>query len=216
MSVAAVASDSTQTAGLTGKTATAAQEMSDRFLKLLVTQLKNQDPMNPMDNAELTSQLAQMSTVEGVNKLNESLSSFVKSSQALQGGSLVGHTVLTEGDVLELTSAGAAGGMELASAADSVKVDVVDSDGNVVKTLDLGKQDAGLVRFAWDGKDKDGVRLTDGEYAFKVQATAAGKDVEATPYGLGSVLSVTLNDSGMTAEVAGLGMRGLDQIKQIF
>jgi flagellar basal-body rod modification protein FlgD len=208
-----------KTAGSVSSTA----ELSDRFLKLLVTQLKNQDPMNPMENAELTTQLAQMSTVEGVNKLNTTLDGLVsqfKSSQVLQGAALVGRQVLAEGNVLTLGSAGAAGGIGLATSADGVKVKVLDGAGALVQTLDLGAQDAGLVRFVWDGKNASGQAQAEGQYSFKVEASAAAgtatQAVTASTYALGNVLSVSLNDSDMSAEVSGLGARGLGQIRQIF
>jgi flagellar basal-body rod modification protein FlgD len=184
-----------------------------------VTQLKNQDPMNPMENAELTTQLAQMSTVEGINKMNASLDGLVaqfKASQVLQGASLVGRQVLAEGDVLNLGSGGAAGGVELEGAADSVKIKVFDSNGSLLQTLDLGKQDAGLVRFAWDGTDADGVAQALGDYTFSATASAGAASVAATQFTLGSVLSVSLNESDMDVEIDGLGERGLSQIRQIF
>lgn len=196
-----------------------AAELSDRFLKLLVTQLKNQDPMNPMENAELTTQLAQMSTVEGVNKLNTTLDGLVsqfKANQVMQGASLVGRQVLAEGDALTLGSAGAAAGVGLDADADSVKVKLFDANGVLVQTLNLGEQEAGLVRFVWDGKNAAGESQAEGEYSFKVEATSAADKVAATAYALGTVLSVSLNDSDMDVEVAGLGARGLDQIRQIF
>jgi len=206
--------------GTTGKTATSStQEMSDRFLKLLVTQLKNQDPMNPMENAELTMQLAQMSTVEGVNKLNDSLDALnaqYRASQVIQGASLVGHQVLAEGDVLKLSNSAAVGGLVLDNKADSVKVNIYDSAGGLVKTLDLGDQDAGLVRFVWDGTNAAGTTLADGNYTYQVQATASGKDVTSTTYALGQVLSVALNGDAMDVEVSGLGNMALNQIRQIF
>ena len=197
-------------------TTSATQEMSDRFLKLLVTQLKNQDPMNPMENAELTSQLAQMSTVEGISKLNTTLSALSRTSQMLQGASLVGHSVLAEGNNLELTTSGAVGGIEFASAADSVKVTIKDEDGNTVKVLDLGKQESGLARFVWDGKSTSGTLQEAGSYSFSVTATAGGKAVTTTSYGLGSVLSVAMNDSDIEAEVSGLGSMTLDKIRQVY
>jgi flagellar basal-body rod modification protein FlgD len=196
-----------------------AQEMSDRFLKLLVTQLKNQDPMNPMENAELTSQLAQMSTVEGVNKLNDSMDALnvqFLASQVIQGASLVGHQVLAEGDLLDLSNSAAVGGIELGTKADSVKVDIFNSNGTVVKTLDLGNHDAGLVRFVWDGTDTNGTVLADGAYSFQAKATASGKDVASATYALGQVLSVAMNGSAMNVEISGLGDLGMGQIKQIF
>lgn len=195
------------------------QEMGDRFLTLLVTQLKNQDPMNPMENAELTMQLAQMSTVEGVNKLNDSLDALnaqFLASQVIQGASLVGHQVLAEGDYLPMSNAAAVGGIALDGKADSVKVDIFDASGNLVKSLDLGKQDEGLVRFVWDGKDTAGNALADGDYSFQATATAGGKDVAATPYALGQVMSVALKNGAMEVEVSGLGNMSMDQIRQIF
>ena len=198
-------------------TVSAAQEMSDRFLKLLVTQLKNQDPTNPLDNAQLTSQLAQMSTVEGIGKLNTTLSEMSRTSQMMQGASLVGHSVLAEGNNLQLTDAGAVGGVNLDSMADSVKVTVKDSSGNIVRVLDLGKQDGGLVRFVWDGKNTGGELQANGSYSFDVTATAAGTAVDTKTYGMGGVLSVALNASnGLEAEVSGLGVLTLDKIRQVY
>jgi len=206
-------------ASTSAKEASATSEMSDRFLKLLVTQLQNQDPMNPMENAELTTQLAQMSTVEGVNKLNATLDGLVaqfRSNQVMQGAALVGHQVLAEGDGLTLNAVGAAGGIDLAGAADSVKVNIIDASGAAVRTVDLGAQQAGLVRFVWDGLNTSGESQAEGEYRFRVEASAGGETVATTNYGLGNVLSVSLNDSDMEVEVAGLGARGFDQIRQIF
>lgn len=197
----------------------ATAELADRFLKLLVTQLKNQDPMNPMDNAELTTQLAQMSTVEGINKMNASLTGLVadfKANQVLQGASLVGRQVLAEGKALNLGASGAAGAVELNGAADSVKINVFDANGVLVKTLDLGSQDAGLVRFAWDGANTAGVAQPLGDYTFSVAANAGASTVAAAQYTLGGVLSVSLNGSKLDVEIEGLGERGLDQIRQIF
>lgn len=216
---AALAASLSKGAEAAKTSASAVAEMSDRFLKLLVTQLKNQDPMNPMDNAQVTSQLAQMSTVEGITKLNESMASLTglyRSSQVIQGATLVGRQVLAEGDVLALNAVGAVGGADLAGKADSVKVKVLDASGAVLRTLDLGPQDAGLVRFVWDGKDASGNALALGDYRFAVEAGAAGEKVAATTYALGSVQSVALNDSGMEAEISGLGVRAFAQIKQIY
>lgn len=208
-------------AGLNGRGAGAGavQEMSDRFLKLLVTQLKNQDPMNPMENAELTMQLAQMSTVEGINKLNDGLAALndqYRATQVIQGAGLVGRNVLAAGEDLSLGPAGAVGGAELEAAADSVRVQVLDRTGMLVQTLDLGRQPAGLARFVWDGKDHQGVPQPQGEYAFRVLASADGRSVPHTAYSLGTVMSVALQGAGMEVEVAGLGSRSLAQIRQIY
>ena len=220
--IAATDNSAALAAQLSGTKTTATSstdETSDRFLKLLVTQLKNQDPLNPMENAELTSQLAQMSTVEGVNKLNSSMDgllSQVRASQALQGASLIGRQVLAEGNLLNLGAAGAAGGVNLAGTVDSLKIDILDASGGVLRSLDLGAQPAGLVRFGWDGQDAAGNDLADGAYSFKVVASAAGKSVDTSSFTLAEVLSVSMADSGLDVELAGLGNLGMDKIKQIF
>jgi len=224
MAISAVQTDaaSSLVSGLNGTAASATgstTELSDRFLKLLVTQLKNQDPMNPMENAELTSQLAQMSTVEGISKLNTTMDGLVaqfKSNQVLQGAALIGRQVLAEGNQLDLGAAGAAGGVNLASSADQVKVDILNNVGQVLRSYDLGDQDAGMVRFAWDGLDASGNQLAEGVYKFTVSATAADKTVEATAYSLAQVLSVSLADDGLDVELSVLGNQSLDNIKQIF
>ena len=113
-----------------GKSATASTsavaDQQDRFLKLLVTQLKNQDPLNPMDNAQMTSQLAQMSTVSGIEKLNATLNSLVDSvgnSQSMQAADMIGKSVLVPGSQLALSNGVAYAGINLAAAADQVDRD---------------------------------------------------------------------------------------------
>lgn len=221
MTVAAVQNTAASAAGSSSSVlgGASAAEIGDRFLKLLVTQLQNQDPTNPMDNAQLTSQLAQLSTVQGITDLKTTVTTLaaqLQASQAVQGASLIGHQVLAQGNVLSLGNAGAAGGVDLASSADKVKVDILDGSGSVVRSLDLGSQPAGLAQFAWDGKDASGNSLAQGTYSFNVAATAAGNAVTSTAYSLGQVQSVAMASSGLNVDVSNLGSMGLDKIKQIF
>ena len=141
-------------------TATRSSEIQDRFLKLLVTQLKNQDPLNPLDNAQLTSQLSQISTVTGIENLNasvQSLSSSMLSAQSLQATGMIGRSIYTEGSTLAYGGgAPADGGIELPQSVDSLKVSIVGASGNVVRQLDLGARAAGLVNFQWDGRNDGG------------------------------------------------------------
>ncbi|MCX7178553.1 MAG: flagellar hook assembly protein FlgD, partial [Proteobacteria bacterium] len=150
---------------LNTKTSTAAANPNsmtateDRFLKLLVTQLKNQDPLNPLDNAQVTSQMAQISTVSGIDKLNatlQALSASMTPNQTLQAATMIGHGVLVAGSGMDLKAGVGLGGFELASAAESNKVSVTDASGALVSTIDLGAQPAGIVKFQWDGKDSAG------------------------------------------------------------
>lgn len=208
--------------GSTGSTAaskTAAQESEDRFLKLLVTQMKNQDPLNPLDNAEVTSQMAQLSTVTGINQLNDAvkaLSDSFAASQSLQAAALVGHGVMIEGNRLELSNGSAYGGVDLAQAVDKLTVMIKDASGRVIHTADLGPQDgAGSVAFQWDGSMDGGGVAPGGAYAFEVAAELGGNKVAATALSVGVVDSVSLGAQGATLNVSGFGPMALSQVKQI-
>ena len=155
---------------------------SDRFLKLLVAQMKNQDPLNPMDNAQVTSQMAQINTVTGIDKLNATvagLSAQFMQMQAMQGATLVGHDVIVAGNKLDIDAATATGqgGFELQIPADAVKVEILSPSGAVVQTLNLGAESGGVHSFNWpSGTATSGSGLT-----FRVTATAGGVATKVTP-----------------------------------
>jgi flagellar basal-body rod modification protein FlgD len=191
----------------------------DYFLKLLVAQMNNQDPLNPMDSAAMTSQLAELNTVQGINKMSTQLDSLlgdIGASQSLQASSLVGHTVLVPGASLALADSQAVGGINLAGDADSVTVTIKDSTGATVKTEDMGKQSAGLVNFVWDGSTSSGATAAAGSYTFSVTATEAGKAVTADTLSVGQVSSVTPSSSGGSVFVNGVGQVAMSLVKQIF
>jgi flagellar basal-body rod modification protein FlgD len=194
-------------------------DIQDRFLKLLVTQMKNQDPLNPMDNAQVTSQLAQINTVNGIQQLNttmQGLATSLMSAQSMQSTSLIGHTVLTDGSTLNVTDgASAYAAIDLAQAASSVKVNVVSAAGNIVRQLDLGPQAAGLAGFQWDGLDDSGAKVAAGSYTYQVAATSGGQKVNTTNYMAGAVSSVTLASDGAHLAVTGIGDVTMPQIKRI-
>ena len=199
--------------------ATSSGEIQDRFLKLLVTQLKNQDPLNPLDNAQITSQLSQISTVSGIEKLNstlQGLSTSLMSSQTLQSTALIGHTVLSEGNTLALTGGAAApGAVQLAGAADSVKINVLGPSGAIVRQLELGPRQAGMTGFQWDGMNDAGASVASGTYTFQIAASSGGQKVDATALTAGAVSSVTLAADGLHITVGGVGDITLDKIKRI-
>jgi flagellar basal-body rod modification protein FlgD len=202
---------------------------TNKFMTLLITQMKNQDPMNPLDNAQITSQLAQLSTVTGVNKLNttlESLKSSYQSSEALQASNLIGHGVLVEGNFAQLSGGKAIMGVELASAADNVQLIITDpSTGKDVQTIELGAQAAGTIPLPWDGvvdptklnPDGSGVALKDGKYLIRVVATQGGatlKDAKALSFD--SVASVTTSaKDGVKLNLPNKGVVSMADIKQI-
>ena len=197
-----------------------AQDAQDRFLTLLVTQMKNQDPLNPLDNAQVTSQLAQLSTVEGIDKLNASvggLQTSYQTSQALQSASLIGHGVLVPGSGIDLTSGKSAFGIDVTQASDDVQVSVLDASNKVVHTVDLGAQPVGTVPLAWDGTDNAGKQLPDGHYKISVTATSGGKAVTGAVSALsfGQVNSVSSSAQGVKLNVQGLGAIDLSTVRQI-
>lgn len=194
------------------------QEAQDRFLKLLVTQLKNQDPLNPMDNAEMTSQLAQMSTVEGIDKLNTTLNGLVDdlgTSQSMQAASLIGKNVMVTGNQLAFADGVGYAGINLASAADEVTVKILDANGAVVQTQSLGEQEAGVVNFAWDGKTSAGTTAAAGNYKFSVQATQGGKAVTVDPLQIGTVYAMVRTSSGFQLDLGTLGNADFKNVQQI-
>ena len=199
------------------------QADTDKFMTLLVTQLQNQDPLNPMDNAQMTSQLAQLQTVTGVNKLNETLNTLkasYQSSEAMQATNLIGHGVLVEGSKLTLTGGKSVFGVDLATAADNVQVIVTDPrTGKDVATIELGALEAGAMPLAWDGSSDsvDAAMLADGKYSFRVVATRGGQpltDVKALT--LDTVASVSTNSKdGVKLNLAGAGAITLADIHQV-
>lgn len=157
-----VSSSSLQSSG-TGKSAALsdANAAQDRFLKLLVAQLNNQDPTNPMDNAQMTSQMAQINTVSGIQQLNETMKSMAAqftAMQALQGTALLGRDVLTQSNTLSVDAGKAKGAIDLSGNADSVTVEIKSPGGQVMDTLHLGAMAAGRHAFEWDAsKRSEGV-----------------------------------------------------------
>ncbi len=196
-------------------TADAAQ---DRFMTLLVTQMKNQDPLNPLDNAQVTSQLAQLSTVTGIDKLNATVQALMGSyqaSQSLQATSMIGHGVFVPGSDVTLTGGKALLGVELADAADSVQVTILDASGRPVHKIDLGAQKAGVLPLAWDGTTDGGATAADGHYTFQVNAVRGNQKASATALSFGEVASVSTGPQGVKLNLPRIGEVNLADVKQI-
>jgi flagellar basal-body rod modification protein FlgD len=211
--------NSSGTAALTGSSAAApgssnAADAGDRFLKLLVAQMKNQDPLNPMDNAQVTSQMAQIQTVSGVEKLNTTVAAlnaqFVQ-LQALSGAALVGKDVLVEGNRMLADDTGVGhAGVELGSPADSVSVQVLDGAGRVIDTVDLGALGAGRHSFDWIPPNN-----VDPSQAarFKVAAKLGATDIKTTALARDRVDAVSTDANGLVLELANAGPVTYDKVK---
>jgi len=229
--MSAVNGTSSATTSTSSLTDNSPQAIQDRFLKLLTVQMQNQDPTNPMDNSQLTTQMAQLSTVTGISTLNSSLNtlmSSLQSSQSLQAASMIGHSVLAPGNTLQLassTSTDASGastttqkavfGVQLASDADAVNVTITDSSGVVVRQLSAGAQSAGVVPVLWDGTNNAGSKAPDGKYTFTVTASSAGTSVSATPLAFGTVSSVMNGTDGVKLNVSNVGTIKQTDVVQI-
>lgn len=204
----------------TTKTASETELSESRFLTLLTAQLKNQDPLNPMDNAQMTSQLAQISTVNGIEKLNSTLEKLMSSStdsQAMQAAAMLDHLVLVEGSSMTLAEGSQAyGGVQLSQGVDSATMTITSASGQVVRTVDLGALDAGIHDFAWDGKNDAGELAAAGNYSFSISAEQGGKTISVTPLQLGAVTGVLRDSSGVKLELGELGNYSLDDIRQIY
>ena len=203
-------------AGIPGAGGTASAQQ-DQFLKLLITQLKNQDPLNPMDSAQMTTQMAQISSLQGIEKLNatlESLAANLTGNQAVQAAALVGHDVMAPGNALQLASGHAVGAVQLSQAVDQLKVTLSDASGRVMHSVDLGAQAQGIVQIDWDGTTDSGAAAADGRYQFSVAATAQGKAVTADTLLVGRVQAVMSGSNGTNLDLGALGNVSLAQVKQ--
>ena len=190
----------------------------DRFLKLLVTQMKNQDPLNPLDNAQVTSQMAQISTVSGIDKLNTTLQTMAASftaNQSLQATSMIGHGVLAPGSALTLQNGAAIAGVDLPQTVDRLTVTIRNSAGIAVHSVDMGPQPAGTVAFQWDGVTDSGAAAASGTYSFAVSAQQGGNAVNASTLSYGRVSGVSQGAQGVTLNVDGLGVVALSGVKQV-
>ncbi len=201
------------------KEATLQQE---QFLKLMTTQLTHQDPLKPMDNGDFLGQMAQFSTVSGIQDLQQSFKDFsssINSGQTLQAASLVGHKVAapaTEG----LLSAGGkiAGSVTLPDSASSVALKISDPvTGEVIRTVSLGSHAQGDMRFEWDGLNDQQEFANPGVYKIQVEARIGKQDTVLQTYIQSEVESISLNKggSGMLVNLKGLDSVKFNQIKQI-
>ncbi|GAB2909096.1 flagellar hook assembly protein FlgD [Paralcaligenes sp. KSB-10] len=217
---AALAAANANTQSLTADT-------QGQFLTLLVTQLQNQDPLNPMDNAQVTSQIAQLSTVNGINQLNNTLlalSGQMDVSQSMQAAGLIGKNVLVPGSKISLGSDPANPtvkqttpfGIDVISPATHVTATILDSGGKAVRQIDLGAQPAGILSLQWDGKGDGGLALPDGAYTVQVAASDAdSKPVSVSALTSGTVGSVSYASTGLRVDLGLTGSFALSDIKKI-
>lgn len=192
----------------------------NEFLKLMIVQLNNQDPLSPQETGDFIAQLAQFSSVEGIENLNTSMTSMAasfRSSQALQASALVGRTVLVNTDSALLQPGGIVSGMiDLQSSTMDLKINISNESGVLVDQISLGSKQRGEIQFMWSGKDADGNQLPAGKYKFAAVAAAVGVEEQVGMSLSANVDSVSIDSSrAITLNLAGIGAVPLDQVKQI-
>lgn len=196
---------------------TSLQTTSDQFLQMLVTQMQNQDPLNPMDNAQMTSQIAQLNTVQGINQLNttmKSLQAGLQSNMNLQAANLIGSTITAPGSQFALTNGASNFGVDLASSADTVNITIKNQSGNVVRNI-AQTGNAGVNTIVWDGKDNAGNTLPNGNYSFAVMASAGGKSVDATNLATDVVKSISMSGNSVKLNTGSLGDVALSDVRKV-
>jgi flagellar basal-body rod modification protein FlgD len=218
-----MAVDALSTAAATSATGTAtaaAKTMGkDAFLKLLITQLQHQDPLNPADSTEFTSQLAQFSSLEQLSNVNDNLAElklYQASINNAQAVSFIGKDIISKGKSLQVTSGQpVACEFELTSAAKQVVVSIYDAAGNFVRDIQGTALAAGKQSLSWDAKDRNGNTVPDGAYTFEVQATgASGEKLDVTTYSKGTVTGVTFED-GITYLIVGRSKVAIGDVTQV-
>jgi flagellar basal-body rod modification protein FlgD len=199
------------------------------FLELMIAQLNNQDPLSPQDNTAFVAQLAQFSSVEGLERLNNNFQSFTNtfmSNQALQASSLVGRSVTVNAESSRLLAGGVvSGSVELASATSDLSIHVYNSAGALISKIPVGLAESGENVFRWDGEfiEVNGQLLDwqaeqpapPGEYRFEVYATQDGKVEQLQTALSANVNSVTISaDGNLTLNLAGVGPVNIADVKQ--
>jgi flagellar basal-body rod modification protein FlgD len=185
----------------------------EAFLNLLITQLKNQDPLNPMDNAEFTTQTTAFSQLEQMMAMNTSLQSMLEIQQAtaitanplIDASNFIGKTIEYNSNTLVISDEGASAiSFYSSDVAASAYVSIYNAAGELVGGYELGGVNKGSNAFTWDGKGFGGVALPNGSYNFKVNAASAdGNAVTVGTYGESVVLGVTSANGEVYFEIQG-------------
>lgn len=189
------------------------------FLELMITQIRNQDPLDPTKNEDFVAQLAQFSSVEGIQNMNESMENMAaafRTSLALNASSMVGRSVMVPTDTVLMDGEnGIIGAINVTEDAGKLLVDVTNASGSVVRTIDMGARKAGTVRFGWDGTGANGQPLPEGLYklqAYSKNGSATKAFTVETP---DRVVSVSIKPEGATANLASGESIAVAQIKEI-
>jgi len=193
----------------------------DEFLRLMLTQLKNQDPLKPLEPTEFVTQLAQFSQVSGIKEMNDSLVALGDSlagSRVMDGAALVGRGVLAESKTLTLPQDGSvSGAIDVPAGASRMQVAIKDAAGQLVRSIELAPK-AGASGFSWDGVTNAGEQAVPGEYTVEALATVGGGTRSVPVYAAGYIDSVSIDRAAgtLTLNTSTLGHLDLADVREIF
>ena len=189
------------------------------FLELLIAQAQNQDPLEPAKNEDFIAQLAQFSSVEGIQRMNESMDTLVsslRSSMTMDAAGLVGRQVLVQTDQTALNTNGGIGGtVQVDTAAANLFLNITNSSGQTVKTLELGSTPQGEIRFNWDGKTEAGEQVAQDYYSIQAYSEVDGNRVAHAVNLPDQIVSVSIHEGGLIANLAGGTSVPTAQIREI-
>ncbi|WP_077531156.1 flagellar hook assembly protein FlgD [Vreelandella utahensis] len=191
----------------------------NEFMDLMMAQMQNQNPLDPQKNEDFVAQLAQFSSLEEMQSLNNSVEDAMgqfRSTQALQASAMVGQQVQVEGNIANLGPEGEVkGAVDVPNATSNLRVNVYNPSGELVRQMDMGQQGSGTVDFSWDGENGNGDLMEPGDYRIQAEAQYDGETQELATRLNANVDSVNLENGGVTLNLAGRGSVPLDQVKQI-
>ena len=191
----------------------------EEFLKLMITQLENQDPFKPLESGEFLGQLAQFGTVSGITNLERAfagLSESLVANQALEASGLIGRNVLVRSEWASLGEDEAVdAALTLPQSSTAVQVQILDAGGQLVRQIDLGAQDAGTVRFRWNGETDEGERAAPGRYVISAQFRHGNEMQSAETLVTAPVESVSFGPRGLKLHLGGLGETAFGAVREI-
>lgn len=190
------------------------------FLELMITQIRNQDPLDPAKNEDFVAQLAQFSSLEGIQNMNQSMESMAtafRTSMTLDSAAMVGRSVLVPTDTVLMgqDQLGFVGSIDHPEASGKLLVDITNAAGGAVRTIDLGAREAGTVRFGWDGKNISGQEMPPGIYKVQAYSNSGGTTKPFTVEMPDRVVSVSIKPEGTVANLASGDSIPVSQIREI-
>lgn len=202
MSISSVSTTTDSTGNITSSGGTTLGK--DDFLTILVAQLENQDPLNPQDSTEFIAQMTQFSSLEQQIQTNENLETLVSSVGGMEqyaAFQLLGTEIVASSDSFSFSGEDVELGFNLEESADDVNIYVMDANGAVVASLDVGQAEAGSTFVSWDGTGDDGDPVASGDYTFAIRS-GDETDLEATALVRSAVRQVSLDETGSVLSTA--------------